>query len=87
MIDYIYQDERHFCLHDMNTGESRNGYITNDLIHDFRFFPQFVKSDKIIDWIDAASLIEYFPHVVQTIPVLNNLKETDNPILFTYNPK
>lgn len=87
LIDYIYQDERHFCLHDMNTGESRNGYITNDLIHDFRFFPQFVKSNKIIDWIDAASLIEYFPHVVQTIPVLNNLKETDNPILFIYNPK
>ena len=83
----MYQDKRNFYLYDMNSRKSQNGYITNDLITDFRFFPQIVKDNKIIDWIDAASLIEYFPHVVQENPILHDLKETDNPILFIYNSK
>ena len=87
LIDYVYQDKRNFYLYDMNSHKSQNGYITNDLITDFRFFPQIVKDNKIIDWIDAASLIEYFPHVVQENPILHDLKETDNPILFIYNSK
>ena len=87
LIDYINQDNRYFYHYNTHTRESQNGQIVNDLIPAFRFFPRFAKDNKIIDWIDAASLLEYFPQVVLAHPILHDLKENDNPILFIYHPK
>lgn len=85
IISYFDDGKRYFALYDFDKKNVVfNGSFENDLITDFRFFPQWQKGKYWIDYIDSYSLINNFPMLKEKFIQLKNLQETDNPVLIIY---
>lgn len=87
-ISYFYNKKRRFAHYDMDSKQSLfNGEFINDLIPQFRFFPQWQKNAYWIDCIDSYTLLNDFTDIAQSILPTQQLQDTDNPILIIYKIK
>lgn len=86
-ISYNYK-KRYFVDFDMNKKQIVfNGELVNDLLPEFRFFPRFQVGEYWIDGVESYILTEYFPKIQTSFDSIQQLKETDNPVLFIYKIK
>lgn len=86
-ISYLFEQKRQFAIY--NTKMKKTifcGSITNDLIADFRFFPQWQIGEYPIDCVSSYNIVNDLPFILDQFPNLKNLEDTDNPVLFIYKP-
>lgn len=86
IFDYFVEGERAFCVFDKLNNKKEIGFVSNDLIPDFRFFPRWGDGRYLIEEINAGILYEYFPSLLKHSR-LRNLSLEDNPVIILYEIK
>ena len=84
LIDYIHERNRKFALFNQKTKDIKNGFVVNDLIPEYRFFPKWADENKLIEVVDAITIIENFSFLKNKIESLNSLSANNNPVLVLY---
>lgn len=86
-IGYLDELKRQFAIYNTETKKTIFcGSIINDLIADFRFFPQWQNGKCLIDCVSSYNIVNDFPFIFDQFPNLKTLKDTDNPVLLIYKP-
>lgn len=87
IIDYFYNESRHFCFYDKRKQTLRNGIVENDLLKDFRFFPRWHNDNFLIEEVAAYHIVTYFSSLANYNNQLKETKDDDNPIIVIYTLK
>jgi hypothetical protein len=78
----------HHCFYNMRTGETKSGYVKNDLLPNYnRFAPNCQNGNRLIEVLQAEWILNGFPNFREVEPSLKNLSEDDNPVLIFYEFK
>lgn len=86
IFDFILNKERLFCIHDIEKNISNSGFIENDLIKEFRFFPRWGNDDFLIEEVGSEILKEHFNSSPQFEKFIKGSEE-DNPLIIIYKLK
>jgi len=86
IFDYFMDWNRHFNVYDRIDGINITGVVNNDLIENFRFFPQWGNDNYLIEMLYPEHLLNHFAESPQFADFidLSELREDDNPLIIIY---
>lgn len=86
IFDFFMNRNRYFNVYDRIEGVNLTGVVNNDLIENFRFFPQWGNDHYLIEVLCPEHLLNDFAESPQFADFidLSTIKEDDNPLIIIY---